>query len=74
MSKKQQPKSEAVRMKVTLNGIWAGPDGVARPGTVLDLPQQRADELLKARMARMFDRERDEKSPRGLTKPEKVKE
>jgi hypothetical protein len=61
-------KSEA-RMKVTLNGTWAGPDGTARAGTVLDLPQLRADELLKSHAARVFDKERDAKAPRGLVKP-----
>jgi hypothetical protein len=61
-------------MKVTLTGIWAGPEGVARPGTVLDLPQAKADELLKVRAARIFDKDRDAKALRGLTKPELVKE
>lgn len=55
-------------VKVTLVQTLAGPDGCAKPGTVLDVSQQKADELLKARAARMFDRQRDEKAPRGLTK------
>ena len=55
-------------VKVTLVQTLAGPEGSAKPGTVLDVSQQKADELLKARAARLFDRSRDEKAPRGLTK------
>lgn len=61
-------------MKVTLNTIFAGPDGTARPGTVLDVSQAVADELLKTRCARPFDRERDANAPRGLTKPKEPSE
>lgn len=61
-------KAQEAKMKVTLIGTLAGPDGCARPGTVLDVPQAKAEELLKVRAARMFDKERDEKSPRGLVK------
>lgn len=55
-------------VKVTLVQTLAGPEGCAKPGTVLDVPQNKADELLKARAARPFDRDRDDKAPRGLTK------
>jgi hypothetical protein len=46
----------------------AGPEGVAKAGTVLDVPQAKADELLHSRHARAFDKDRDAKAPRGLTK------
>jgi hypothetical protein len=46
----------------------AGPEGVAKAGTVLDVPQAKADELLKSRAARAFDKDRDAKAPRGISK------
>lgn len=53
-------------MKITLTTIYAGPDGTARPGTVLDLPQDRAEHLLKQRCARPFDKLRDKRAPQGI--------
>lgn len=61
-------------VKVTMQTIMAGPDGVAKPGTVLDVPQQFGDQLLAGRYARPFDKDRDSKSPRGLAKPKEVAE
>lgn len=55
-------------MKVTQTAVYAGPDGVARAGTVLDLPQPEADQRIKDRSARPFDKERDAKKPFGLQK------
>lgn len=59
---------ETQNMKVTQTAVYAGPDGVARAGTVLDLPQPEADQRIKDRSARPFDKERDAKKPFGLQK------
>jgi hypothetical protein len=61
-------------VKVTMQTIMAGPDGVAKPGTVLDVPQQFGDQLLAGHYARPFDKDRDSKAPRGLAKPKEVAE
>ncbi len=63
-----QHSTEGGAMKVTLVGTMAGPEGNARPGTVLDLPDQQAKEMLNQRAAREYDHTRDAKAPRGLTK------
>lgn len=55
-------------MKITLRTIWAGPMGVARPGTVLDVPTEQAEQLFKQRSARPYDKEKDEKAPHGYQK------
>jgi hypothetical protein len=60
-------------MKVTLMTQLAGPAGTAKPGTVLDMPTEQAEQLLKARAARMFDKLRDAKAPVGLVKPQAIK-
>jgi hypothetical protein len=52
-------------MKVTMTTLMAGPDGVAGRGTVLDLPQDQAEQLIRSRQARPYDRERDKKAPVG---------
>ena len=63
---KQKPKPKAARMKVTMQTLLAGPHGVARRGTVLDLPETEAKELVERNFAREYDRERDAKAPVGL--------
>ena len=67
---KPKPKTEG-RMKITLTTCMAGPLGVARPGTVLDMPEPQAKQMLADRMGREFDKQRDAKAPQGLTKPGK---
>ena len=54
-------------MKITLQTISAGPMGVARAGTVLDVSPEQAEQLIKERCARPYDRERDEQAPHGYT-------
>lgn len=61
-------------MKVTLMTQLAGPHGTAKPGTVLDMPTEQAEQMLKVRAARVFDKERDGKAPVGLTKAKAVVE
>lgn len=56
-------------MKVTLMDTMAGPGGVARRGWVLDLPEQKAKELLEARHARPYDETRDARAKVGLERP-----
>lgn len=56
-------------MKITMITCAAGPGGVARPGTVIDLPNNQAEQLVKERYARPFDRSVDAKAPHGLQKP-----
>ena len=53
-------------MKVTMVACMAGPAGVARQGTVLELPEQQAKELIEGRYARQFDAKRDSKNQRGF--------
>lgn len=61
-------------MKVTLVTCAAGPQGVARPGTVLDLPQTAAEQLINGRFARPYNRERDRKAPSGYQQPKASEE
>jgi hypothetical protein len=49
--------------------ILAGPKGVARPGTVIDVPQAQAEELIAGRFARAFDKQLDSKAKVGLERP-----
>jgi len=61
--------AEAIRlMKVTMQKIAAGPQGVARRGTVLDVPEKEGNELIEKQIARQFDAKRDAKATRGWTK------
>lgn len=66
---KQMRVRESGTMKVTLTTLLAGPQGVAKVGTVLDLPSDQAEQMIKSRYARRFDKERDRKAPVGLVKP-----
>ena len=60
---------EVIRsMKVTMQKIAAGPQGVARRGTVLDVPEAEGKELIDRQIARAFDAKRDAKNVRGWTK------
>ena len=61
--------AEAIRlMKITMQKIAAGPQGVARRGTVLDVPEKEGQELIEKQIARQFDAKRDAKAVRGWTK------
>jgi hypothetical protein len=62
--------TESEQVKITLSGVYAGPDGTAVAGTVLDLPEQKAREMLEAQAARPYDAKRDAKKPMGLQTPE----
>lgn len=53
-------------MKITLQTIAAGPQGIARPGTVLDLPTEQAEQLISDRQARPYDKDRDAKAKQGF--------
>jgi len=55
-------------MKVTMTKIAAGPMGVARHGTVLDVKEDEGKELLADQAARPYDPARDAKNKRGWTK------
>lgn len=58
------PESEEA-MKVTLTRTAAGPQGVALPGTVLDMKEAEAKAAIEDRSAREFDPARDAKAKRG---------
>ena len=58
------PESEE-DMKVTLTRTAAGPQGVALPGTVIDLKEAEAKAAIEDRSAREFDPARDAKAKRG---------
>jgi hypothetical protein len=62
-------RNKEAKMKVTMQTIMAGPKGVARPGTVIDVPQAQAEELIAGRFARAFDRQLDLKAKVGLERP-----
>lgn len=55
-------------MKVVHQTIAAGPEGIVKPGMVLDLPEAEAKERIEGRYARPFDRERDSKAQYGPIK------
>ena len=61
-------KPKEANVKVTLTTLAAGPSGVARPGTVLDMPSERAEKLIANGNARAHDKERDAKAPHGFTR------
>lgn len=61
-------------MKLTMLTCAAGPEGVARPGTVLEMPEKVAKEWIDQRFARDYDKERDRKATVGLTKPKEKPE
>ena len=52
-------------MKVTLQTLACRPMGVAKPGTVLDMPPEEAERLIANRCARVYDKERDAKAKHG---------
>ena len=56
-------------MKVTMQTIMAGPQGVARPGMVVDFPQAVAEQLIRDRFARLYDKQLDAKAKVGLERP-----
>lgn len=60
--------TEDENVKVTMTTCAAGPQGIARPGTVLDLPDQRAKEMIDGHFARDYDAGKDAKNPRGFSK------
>jgi hypothetical protein len=61
--------AEVIRlMKVTMCKIAAGPQGVARRGTVLDVPEKEGQDLIEKQIARQYDAKRDEKAVKGWTK------
>lgn len=59
---------EETEVKVTLNNLYASPNGIGRPGTVIDVPEQVATELKSRNHARDYDKAADEKKPHGLEK------
>lgn len=63
----QQTKKERT-MKVTMVTCMAGPDGVARQGTVLDVPETTAKEWIDGRFAVAYDKELHKRNPHGLVK------
>jgi hypothetical protein len=56
-------------MKVTMQTLASGPMGVARPGTVIDLPQAQAEAMIAGNYARPYDKERDRKAKVGYDVP-----
>jgi hypothetical protein len=66
--------TESTEVKVTMQSLYASPDGVARPGTVIDVNEAKAKELKDSRFARDYDRERDGKSPHGMQRYQESKE
>lgn len=60
---------EEESVKVTMTATMAGPQGVAKPGTVLDVNEQRAKELVDGHYARTYEEQRDARNPHGLQKP-----
>jgi len=52
-------------MKITMQTMAAGPLGVAKPGSVIDVPQQEAEQMMAGKFARPFDKDRDRKAKLG---------
>lgn len=64
---------EANEMKVTMTKTAAGPQGVARPGTVLEVKEDEGKQLLTDTAARPYDPQRDAQAKRGWRKaPDKA--
>ena len=63
--------TESIDVKVTMNTLLACPQGVARPGTVLDLPEAKAAELKAGNFARDYKPDKDAKNPHGMQQAEK---
>ena len=61
-----QPTTEMEDVKVTMQKLYAGPDGVARPGTVIDLPEPRAAEFKRDNAARDYNKDLDAEKPQGI--------
>ena len=59
---------ENAEVKITLNSLYASPQGIGRPGTVIDVPEPTASELKSRNHARDFDKDKDAKKPHGLEK------
>lgn len=55
-------------MKVTMTKTAAGPQGVARVGTVLEVKEEEAKAMVAQLAARPFDPQADAKKPRGWRK------
>ena len=58
-------------MKVVLTGVLCGPEGNAWRGNVLDLPKEKADEMIAGKFARPYDPQKDAKAKQGLQKAER---
>jgi hypothetical protein len=52
-------------MKITMQKIAAGPTGIARRGTVLDVPEAEGKDWIERQIARPYDAKRDAKRPQG---------
>jgi len=59
---------EGANVKVTMTKIAAGPQGVARPGRVLDVKEEEGKALFAVTAARPYDAELDKKAKRGWVK------
>lgn len=53
-------------MKITMLQTMAGPQGVARRGRVIDVDDKFGAELLAGHYARKFDKDKDDRRPRGM--------
>ena len=61
------PKSKrSGNVKVTLTTLACGPRGVAKPGYVLDVPSEQAEQMITDRVARPHDKERDKHAKIGF--------
>ena len=60
---------EGTDMKVVLTGVAACPQGVAKPGTVMEMREEDAKDLIARHHAREYNAERDRKSPHGYARP-----
>jgi len=60
------------RMKVIMQTVMCGPKGNAFQGTLLDLPEKEAKELIDIKAARVYDPQRDTKIRQtGLVRAER---
>lgn len=58
-------------MKIVLTGTMCGPKGNGYRGTVLELPDEEAKQLIRDRSARPYDHAKDSRAPHGLVKAER---
>ncbi len=68
------PEEVLEAMKVTMQKLAAGPQGIARKGTVLEVKEDVGKDLIERQIARAYDAQRDAKNRKGWVKAQDSRE